>query len=85
MDANLLQLSIRSSVKKYTPIYNIHFLYKDSSGKVLQEKHAQTPFTTWFAGNGTFHPEPFRRWLASEIAVLGEARRKSEEGAGGKR
>lgn len=67
------QISIRSSVKKHTPFYKIRVLYKDASGKVLQEKEAQGTFMTWFTGNGVFHPEPFRRWLASEVEVLGLA------------
>ncbi|RJE19673.1 Signal peptidase complex [Aspergillus sclerotialis] len=76
-------LSIRSSVKKYTPLYKIHVRYTDASGKVLQEKDAETSFTTWFSGDGTFHPEPFRRWLASEVEVLKLAAKENEEKTGG--
>lgn len=70
-------------MKKYTPFYKITVLYKDAAGKVLQEKEMQATFMTWFAGNGVFHPEPFRRWLANEIEVLGLAAKKNEDKTGG--
>jgi hypothetical protein len=38
---------------------------------VLQEKKTETSFTRWFSGDGLFHPELFKRWLESEVDILG--------------
>lgn len=70
-------------MKKYSPLYKIHVCYTDTNGKVLQEKDAEAPFTTWFSGDGIFHVEPFRRWLASEIEILGLAAKENKEKTGG--
>ncbi|KAI9925011.1 hypothetical protein ASPWEDRAFT_54437 [Aspergillus wentii DTO 134E9] len=63
-------ISISSSCKKHSPLYKIRVQYKSSSSKILQEKEAEAPFTTWFSANGAFHPEPLRQWLANEVEVL---------------
>lgn len=81
--ANVWQISIRSSTKKYSPLYNLHVQYKTPSGKVLEDKVIETPFTTWFSAEGTFHPEPLREWLASEIEVLGLAAKETVKKTGG--
>lgn len=77
------QITIRSSVKKNSPLYNLRVQYKAPSGKVLEDKQIETPFTTWFAADGTFHPEPLRESLASEIEVLRLAARETETKTGG--
>ncbi|KAL2870065.1 signal peptidase complex subunit 2 [Aspergillus lucknowensis] len=76
-------ISIRSSVKKHTPLYKLHVQYKSASGSVLEEKDIEAPFTAWFARDGTFHAEPLRRWLAKEIEVLRLAARETEKKTGG--
>lgn len=77
------QITISSSVKKNTLPYKLHVVYKAPSGKVLQDKRIEAPFTTWFSADGVFHPEPFRRWLASEIDVLRLAAKENEKKTGG--
>lgn len=77
------QISIRSSTKKHSPLYNLRVQYKTPSGKVLEEKVIETPFTTWFSADGAFHPEPLREWLASEIEVLGLAAKETVKLTGG--
>lgn len=37
----------------------------------------------WFSAAGVFHPEPFRRWLAGEVEVLGLAASENRERTGG--
>ncbi|KAL2862034.1 microsomal signal peptidase 25 kDa subunit-domain-containing protein [Aspergillus pseudodeflectus] len=76
-------ISIRSSVKKHTPLYKLQVQYKSASGCVLEEKEIEAPFTAWFAGDGTFHPEPLRKWLAKEIEVLRLAAGETEKRTGG--
>ncbi|RAL03574.1 signal peptidase complex subunit 2 [Aspergillus ibericus CBS 121593] len=76
-------ISIRSSVKKHTSLYKLQIQYKSAQGKVLQEKEIETSFTKWFAADGTFHPEPLRNWLASEIEVLRLAAKETEKKTGG--
>lgn len=77
------QITISSSVKKNTLPYKLHVVYKSPAGKVLQDKRIEAPFTTWFSADGVFHPEPFRRWLASEVDVLRLAAKENEKKTGG--
>lgn len=81
--SNRLQISIRSSTKKHSPLYNLRVQYKTPSGKALEDKVIETPFTTWFSADGTFHPESLREWLASEIEVLGLAAKETVKETGG--
>ncbi|BCR87229.1 signal peptidase complex subunit 2 [Aspergillus chevalieri] len=76
-------ISIRSSTKKHSPLYNLRVQYKTPSGKVLEDKVIETPFTTWFSADGAFHPEPLREWLAAEIEVLGLAAKETVKKTGG--
>lgn len=76
------QITISSSVKKNTLPYKLHVVYKSPSGKALQNKRFEAPFTTWFSTDGVFHPEPFRRWLASEVDVLRLAAKENEKTGG---
>ncbi|EYE91842.1 signal peptidase complex subunit 2 [Aspergillus ruber CBS 135680] len=76
-------ISIRSSTKKHSPLYNLRVQYKTPSGKALEDKVIETPFTTWFSADGTFHPESLREWLASEIEVLGLAAKETVKETGG--
>lgn len=74
---------IRSSTKKHSPLYKLNIKYTSPAKKVLQEKEIETSFTTWFSADGTFHPEPLRRWLASEIEILGLAAKEAAKKTGG--
>ncbi|KAL3478987.1 microsomal signal peptidase 25 kDa subunit-domain-containing protein [Aspergillus californicus] len=76
-------ISIRSSVKKHTPLYKLRVQYKSASGSVIQEKDIEAPFTAWFSADGTFHPEPLRAWLSKEIEVLSLAAKETEKKTGG--
>ncbi|KKK13391.1 hypothetical protein P175DRAFT_0448896 [Aspergillus ochraceoroseus IBT 24754] len=76
-------ISIRSSVKKHTPLYKLRIQYKSASNAVIEEKEIEAPFTVWFSKDGVFHPEPFRNWLAKEIGVLREAARETEKKTSG--
>ena len=40
-----------------------------------------SPFTRWFDSDGYFVAKPFQQWLASEIAIIGDADPKSVEAA----
>ncbi|KAL1989013.1 hypothetical protein VTN96DRAFT_5776 [Rasamsonia emersonii] len=74
---------IRSSSKKHSPLYKLKVKYTSPANKVLQEKEIEAPFTMWFSSDGVFHPEPFRRWLASEIEILGLAAKEAAKKTGG--
>ncbi|KAL4773975.1 microsomal signal peptidase 25 kDa subunit-domain-containing protein [Aspergillus nidulans var. acristatus] len=76
-------ISIRSSVKKHTPLYRLQIQYKSTSNSVLEEKEIVSPFTAWFSADGTFHPEPLRKWLANEINVLRLAAQETKKRTGG--
>ncbi|KAJ5719912.1 hypothetical protein N7493_006790 [Penicillium malachiteum] len=76
-------ISVSSSIVKNSVPYKLHVQYKSPAGKVLQDKRFEAPFTTWFSAEGVFHPEPFRRWLASEVDVLRLAAKENEKKNGG--
>ncbi|CEJ57771.1 Putative Signal peptidase complex component [Penicillium brasilianum] len=76
-------ISISSSVQKHSVPYKLHVVYKSPTGKVLQDKKFEAPFTNWFSADGVFHPEPYRRWLASEVDVLRLAAKENEKKTGG--
>ncbi|OKL58681.1 hypothetical protein UA08_06107 [Talaromyces atroroseus] len=71
-------ITIQSYTKKNNPVYKLKVRYTASdTKKVLQEKEIQASFTHWFSENGTFHPEPFRAWLAREIDILAAAEKET--------
>ncbi|EPS31518.1 hypothetical protein PDE_06473 [Penicillium oxalicum 114-2] len=76
-------ISISTSAKKHSVLYKVHVVYKSPTGKVLQEKKLEAPFTKWFSADGVFHPEPYRKWLASEVDVLRLAAKENEKRIGG--
>ncbi|RDW81673.1 signal peptidase complex subunit 2 [Aspergillus mulundensis] len=57
--------------------------YKSASDSILEEKEIESPFTAWFSADGTFHPEPLRKWLAKEINVLRLAAQETQKKTGG--
>ncbi|QKX55161.1 uncharacterized protein TRUGW13939_02253 [Talaromyces rugulosus] len=70
------RITIKSSTQKHSPLYKLKITYADKSGKVIQHKEIEAPFTVWFSSEGVFHPEPLRKWLASEIEILSEAEKE---------
>lgn len=72
-----LKITIQSLTRKHSPIYKIKIQYVSPTGKIFQRKEIESPFTAWFSANGTFHPEPFRAWLANEIDILKEAEKET--------
>ncbi|KAL4969364.1 signal peptidase complex subunit 2 [Aspergillus stella-maris] len=76
-------ISISSDVERNSPIYTLNIQYKAVSGAILEEKEIEKPFTDWFSADGTFHPEPLRKWLAKEINILSLAAQETEVKTGG--
>ncbi|EEQ84701.1 signal peptidase complex component [Blastomyces dermatitidis ER-3] len=64
------KLHICSSTKKHSPLYTLRIRHTSNSGAVLQDATVSAPFSRWFSADGTFHPEPFKHWLNSEIKAL---------------
>ena len=62
-----LQLSIASTVAKFTPIYHITV----RTGNEVYERSA--PFSVWFDVDGQFVAGPFQQWLASSVPAVGQA------------
>ncbi|KAJ5475268.1 hypothetical protein N7539_008334 [Penicillium diatomitis] len=77
------KISISTSAQKHSVLYKVHIVYKSPTGKVLQDKKLEAPFTKWFSADGIFHPEPFRKWLAGEVDVLRLAAKENEKRLGG--
>ncbi|KAH8692194.1 putative signal peptidase complex component [Talaromyces proteolyticus] len=75
-------ITIQSFTKKHSPLYKLKITYTAPTGKVLQEKEIEAPFTAWFSGDGIFHPEPFRNWLSGEIDVLAAAAKETSKKTG---
>jgi hypothetical protein len=63
-------------------VYKLKVKYTSPSCKTLQEREIEAPFTLWFSSDGVFHPEPFRRWLASEIEILSVAAKETAKKTG---
>lgn len=66
----LRQLQILSLSKKLSSTYKLHFRHTSASGKVVQEKTIEAPFSKWFSADGTLHFEPFSEWLKNEIKLV---------------
>ncbi|KAG5290792.1 signal peptidase complex component [Histoplasma capsulatum G186AR] len=64
------KLRICSSTKKHSPLYTLRIRHTSSSGAILQDATISAPFSRWFSADGTFHPEPFKHWLSSEVKAL---------------
>ncbi|KAL9103290.1 MAG: hypothetical protein Q9163_001668 [Psora crenata] len=72
-------LSVASSVKKHTPIYNVTVRHQTPDGKVDTMK-LSAPFTRWFDADGCFVAQPFQHWLATEVPLIGKADPKNKQG-----
>ena len=74
--ANIMQISIASSVTKHTPVYKLTVRYSDfnkSSSFDWKTLEISAPFTQWFSADGHFIAKPFQQWLASEIPMVAKA------------
>ncbi|KAL8972370.1 MAG: hypothetical protein Q9183_000596 [Haloplaca sp. 2 TL-2023] len=65
-------ISMASSVKKHTPIYNLKVCC-EKAGQQPQTVNISAPFTRWFDSDGYFVATPFQQWLASEVPMVGKA------------
>ena len=66
-------LSLASRTVRYTPTYYLRAKYRlpgsDAADEHVLELKAE--FADWFTEKGVFCQEPFRKWLAAEVPVLG--------------
>lgn len=46
----------------------------------MQEIKVHAPFMQWFTADGYFVAKPFQQWLASSVALIGEADPKNAAG-----
>jgi Microsomal signal peptidase 25 kDa subunit (SPC25) len=66
--ANLRQIEISTSVRKYDPTYNTTLrLYKKSEITNVANVSAKKAFADWFDEEGTFVKKPFDNWLSINI------------------
>ncbi|KAF2756748.1 hypothetical protein EJ05DRAFT_477832 [Pseudovirgaria hyperparasitica] len=64
------KISIASSTKKHTPIYNLTVTITPKSGKPTCLTPA-APFSQWFTADGYFIAKPFQQWLCASIPLVG--------------
>ncbi|KAL8918998.1 MAG: hypothetical protein Q9208_007048 [Pyrenodesmia sp. 3 TL-2023] len=65
-------ISIASSVTKNKPIYKLQVECARAGG-IPQTLKLSAPFTRWFDSDGYFVANPFQRWLATVVPLVGEA------------
>lgn len=65
-------MSISSKTKKHDPTYYLE-VSVTSPGSDPSTWRIKTPFTTWFTADGFFVSQPFQRWLATTVEVIGDA------------
>ncbi|KAI9694350.1 MAG: hypothetical protein M1820_008998 [Bogoriella megaspora] len=68
-----VQLSLSSKTEKHVPTYILTVRTRKGTQGQWKESQISAPFTRWFSADGFFVPKPFQQWLASEVAVIGEA------------
>ncbi|GAM90930.1 hypothetical protein ANO11243_089770 [Dothideomycetidae sp. 11243] len=68
------KITISSWTKKLDPTYRLKVRCATSSGATeVKETEFEAPFSRWFTADGFIVPQPFQQWLASSIAIVGEA------------
>ena len=72
---------LSSSVQKHKPVYKLHVTYEAPSGKKWDDKTIEAPFYRWFSADGFIQLPHLKKWLASEIQVLGLADSQSATSA----
>lgn len=68
-----MQLTLSSSVKKHIPIYRLKVRYEAPSGKEWENKEIEGRFAKWFNEAGYLQHAELKRWLATNIDVIGMA------------
>lgn len=66
-------MTLQSSVKKHVPVYKLKVSYEAPSGKNWEDKEIEGRFAQWFSEDGFLQHKLLRRWLASNIDVVGMA------------
>lgn len=73
------QLTLSSSVKKHIPIYRLKVRYESPSGKKWEDKEVEGRFTQWFNDAGYLQHAELKKWLATNIEVIGSADPQSKK------
>jgi hypothetical protein len=66
-------LTLQSSVKKHIPIYRLRVRYEAPSGKKWEDKEIEGRFAEWFNDAGYLQHSELKKWLATNIEVIGLA------------
>jgi hypothetical protein len=69
----LPQLTLQSSVQKHTPTYKLKVLFEAPSGQKWEDKEIEGKFTEWFNEDGYLQHAELKKWLATNIDVVGRA------------
>ena len=67
------QLTLRSSVQKFTTVYNLKVRYEAPSGQIWQDEEIKGKFVEWFNDAGLLQHEALKQWLAQKVEVVGQA------------
>ena len=69
----LPQLTLQSSVQKHKPVYKLKVLFEAPSGQKWEDKEVEGKFMEWFNQSGYLQDAKLKKWLASNIDVVGRA------------
>lgn len=67
------KLTLSSSAKKHVPIYRLKVRYAAPSGKKWEDKVVEGRFTKWFNEAGYLQHGELKKWLATNVDVIGLA------------
>lgn len=67
------QVSIATSVEKYTPVYHVDITVTARGAPKPQTISIARPFSEWFDSAGTFVAAPFQTMLATAVPAIGKA------------
>lgn len=76
----VFQIILASRTVKHDPTYYLTVTTTSSSSSSTGQASTwqiQAPFTTWFTADGYFVAQPFQKWLASSVKVIGDADTKN--------
>lgn len=66
-------MSITSKTKKHDPTYYLEVSVTKPGDSTPSTWQIKTPFATWFTADGFFVSQPFQKWLATTVEVIGDA------------
>ena len=72
-DHGSAKVSIASRTKKHDPTYYLTVTTTNSASLPSDILEIHTPFMTWFTADGYFVAQPFQKWLATSIEMIGNA------------